>query len=905
MNRILMVWIVFFLSNVTWANEFQLNIAPSQDSFVLGTPVHLSVSLTNTSPTEQQLAQQFDPQYALIQYKIGGLELNPWEELRHLFAEKIFAPNETVTQEVPIYFGSRGWIFHSQGYYTVVAYYNGIASNKTQIIIQSPSNSAEAKAASILLQSRQAGLLMLGKNHNGLSSGAERLKQVIALYPNTPHATAANQALDTYIENRQHYFAQSVLALESNIAEPWFSYTLPELIVSSDSFDDISALTQGSDWLNSLLGVNDNLYRVSGSIHDKNGLAISNVAIQVGEFSTLTDADGYYEIINLPEAEYQLFASKKNYHFNPTTFIVSNNNPDAKVHVSAPDSDLNIEIEIEPFIVFQGEPLITYSLQVTNKGVDAATEIELINDLPQSVSLQAVDTEAGTCQKSGLTVSCSLSTLNPSQTWVVRVHAIPHGIDTLVNVAQVKSKQYPNDSDTLSTPVRPYFSALLWTNPNPVLVNEHVLYQIRVMNNKYSPKTATAIELAFDLPAGTAFLSAETRNGYCKQLAQQLICDLDDIAPNEHIDIEITAKPSQSGNIQQIMSLTSPGFEEYRSTQNLMVLDPDAAGNADLVILIDDTGSMDEDILGVQRALYQIINELTVADTEGLAMPRIAILTFKDDVTQRVISNDFQRLLSSVTRLNASGGGLCPEASVQAMAEGLNLLKDGGELLLVTDASPHPDTYVSEVLKVMDSKSAVLNVMLSGSCQTEAIVDPLVRESKTRRRERIEKTCDNSVGEQVADAKSVYGCMVEQTGGLYSWNNAVKTGNEYYLAQLEENILTVLRQVIESVNEGLVFTDDSEQVIDAVASGLYNPPLGYVVLSVAAPNGRIVDENLSIDCDHQACQYYLKRNTEVNLTPIAPQGMYLHTWSGSTGCNSPSFHILEPKGCLAIFYNKP
>ncbi|WP_353573340.1 carboxypeptidase regulatory-like domain-containing protein [Candidatus Albibeggiatoa sp. nov. BB20] len=904
MNRIFIVWIMCFLSNAVCANEFQLNIAPSQSSFVLGTPVHLTVSLTNTSVSEQQLPQQFDPQYSFIQYKIGGLAFEPWEELRHLFAEKTFSPNETVTEEVPIYFGSRGWIFHSQGYYTVVANYNGVTSNKTQIIITRPDSSDESKAADILLQSRQAGLLMLGKNHNGLGSGAERLKQVIALYPNTPHADNATQALETYyIENRKHYFAQSILALESEIAKPWFSYVLPELIVSSDSFNDISELTQGSDWLNGLLGVNDNLYRVSGYIHDKNGLAIPDVTVQINGLSISSDADGYYEIINLPEGEYELFASKKGYKFNPTTFIVSNNNPDAKVHVSAPNSDLNIEIELDPFIVFQGEPLVTYHIQVTNEGEEAATDIYLSNDLPQSVSLQAIDTEGGTCQNTGLNVSCSLPTLNPGKTWIVYIHAVPHGIDTLVNVAQVKSKQYPDDSDTLSTPVRPYFSALLWTNPNPVLVNEHVLYQIRVMNSKYSPKTAKEIELAFDLPVGTEFLAAETRNGYCKQTEQQLICDLDDLAPDSHIDIEITAKPSQSGNIQQMFSLTSPDFEEYRSTQNLMVLDPDASGNADLVILIDDTGSMEEDITGVKRALYQIISELE--GVEGLAMPRIAILTFKDDVTQRVISNDFSRLLSTVSRLNASGGGLCPEASVQAMAEGLNLLKDGGQLLLVTDASPHPDTYVSEVLRVMDVKSAILNAMLSGRCQTEGVTDPLVRESKTRRRQRVENNCDYSVGQQIADTEAVYGCMVEQTGGLYAWNNDVKTGAERYVAQLEEDVVTVLRQVIESVNKDLVFTDDSEQVIDAVASQLYNPPLGYVVLSIAAPNGRIVDENLSIDCDHQACQYYLKSGTQVSLTPVAPQGMYLHGWGGSVSCNLSSFDILEPKGCLAIFYNTP
>ena len=898
MNKILVAWVLYLFSCSLWANTFQLNIEPSQSSFPLGTPVQLNVSLTNTSTEAKTLPQQFDPQYAFIRYEIGGLEFNAWEQAQHLFSQKTFKPNETVTQQVPIFFGAQGWVFHIAGRYSVVAYHNSITSNQTFITITPVQTENEAKAADLFLQSRQVGLLMLDKHQNGLGSGVERLKQVMGLYPETIHARFATQAFDAYVENRKRYLAQSMLVLSSKTATPWFNSPLPKVVDDASRFDEINQLTQGSEWLNELLGLNNDLYRVSGYVRDKNGQAINGVDIQIDSLRTTTDADGFYQISNLPEAEYELVATKTGYHFNPTEFVVSNNNPDATVHVSAPRSQVSIEIETTPAVVFQSEPLVTYSLQVTNEGQDTATDVRISNVLPSNVTLQTIDVEQGSCQNAGLNINCSLSSLSAGQTWVVQIHTVPdpNSTDTLVNTAQVSSVQYPKDSDTLSTQIRPHFSAFLWTNPNPVLINEPVIYQARVINSQYSPETAEQIELTLNLPDDTDFLMAETQGGYCQSSDSKVNCYLDAVEPDNHTDIEIMATPSQSGSLQQSFSVTSHNFSDYRATQNLTVLDPAAAGNADVALLIDDTGSMEQDILAVRKALNSIIKEFK---DSSVVMPRIAILTFKDDVTQRIVSSDFNQLLSTISRLNASGGGLCPEASVQAMAEGLNLLKDGGQLLLVTDASPHPDTHASEIQAVMQTKSATLNVMLSGRCPTDNVSDPLVRDTKTRSRV---QNCDITNGQQVADAAAVYQCMVDSTQGLYAWHSAVKAGRS---AQLETDIITVLRLAIQKLNEGLVFTDETEQVIDAVASQIKNnPPLGYTVLSVASPNGRVIDENLNIDCDHQTCQYYLKAGTRVDLVPVAPEGMYLHGWYGSTGCDM-SIVMRGFKGCLALFYNKP
>jgi hypothetical protein len=146
------------------------------------------------------------------------------------------------------------------------------------------------------------------------------------------------------------------------------------------------------------------------------------------------------------------------------------------------------------------------------------------------------------------------------------------------------------------------------------------------------------------------------------------------------------------------------------------------AGGADLAFVVDDTGSMDNEIGGVRDSLSNFISITdTLNRTLRIPFPTVAIVTFKDNVTKRLVSKDPVRLQAVVDGLFASGGGDCPESSNAALLTAGRLLKQGGILpgvaMLFTDADSRPDgPDRAAVTDLYRAKGARVFTLLSGSC---------------------------------------------------------------------------------------------------------------------------------------------------------------------------------------------
>ena len=82
----------------------------------------------------------------------------------------------------------------------------------------------------------------------------------------------------------------------------------------------------------------------------------------------------------------------------------------------------------------------------------------------------------------------------------------------------------------------------------------------------------------------------------------------------------------------------------------------------DLALVIDVTGSMQEEINGIIKALKTFI-----AERDASTAPLMALLTFGDDVKLAAFTRDMAVLRGAIEELTASGGGLCEEASVEAL----------------------------------------------------------------------------------------------------------------------------------------------------------------------------------------------------------------------------------------------
>ncbi len=139
---------------------------------------------------------------------------------------------------------------------------------------------------------------------------------------------------------------------------------------------------------------------------------------------------------------------------------------------------------------------------------------------------------------------------------------------------------------------------------------------------------------------------------------------------------------------------------------------------ARLAFVVDDTGSMNNEIGAVRTILSGFVSVLdNLNRTLGIPFPTTTIVTFKDNVTRRVTSNNAARLQEIISTFTATGGGDCPEAANTALLTAGRLLRNGGVVMLFTDANSRPDGPTRmEVSQLYRSKSLKSFTLLSGTC---------------------------------------------------------------------------------------------------------------------------------------------------------------------------------------------
>ncbi|MBI4556118.1 MAG: VWA domain-containing protein, partial [Candidatus Hydrogenedentes bacterium] len=212
-------------------------------------------------------------------------------------------------------------------------------------------------------------------------------------------------------------------------------------------------------------------------------------------------------------------------------------------------------------------------------------------------------------------------------------------------------------------------------------------------------------------------------------------------------------------------------------------------GGPDLAFVIDDTGSMDEEIRGVRRALTQFIEFLRGPKESSVA---IELITFKDDVTSVITSDDLDAVQAAVRALYASQGGTCPEASVEALNYAAGSLKPGAPILLVTDASAHSGLNIGATIAALRAKGIRVNVMLSGSC-TERFKSG--DDSQLPSSENCEPCGDGAKVDYPYAAIALFTTIAAETGGIYAF---VPDVNDFTLSgatRYENTAFNVMRAV--------------------------------------------------------------------------------------------------------------
>ena len=131
--------------------------------------------------------------------------------------------------------------------------------------------------------------------------------------------------------------------------------------------------------------------------------------------------------------------------------------------------------------------------------------------------------------------------------------------------------------------------------------------------------------------------------------------------------------------------------------------------------VIDDTGSMSNEIGAVRSGLLRFIDSLRASLEEGEAAPLMQLITFKDNVTHRITTSNLDEMYAAVSGLRATGGDDTPEYSNHAIAQAVRNIGTNGTILFATDAESHAGVNMNNVLAEARSKGVRINSIISGS----------------------------------------------------------------------------------------------------------------------------------------------------------------------------------------------
>jgi uncharacterized repeat protein (TIGR01451 family) len=465
----------------------------------------------------------------------------------------------------------------------------------------------------------------------------------------------------------------------------------------------------------------EGVYSSFGHIHDKFGKPIAGVTVQVvGHKTTTTNSIGYWEINGLTEGEYTLIASKTGYQFGePQDFAVGNDILRTEVKFKKPPvSLLRITAIPQPRVVKQGQD-IDYRITVINAGDATITGVVLTDELPADTSLISVASIDGNpCETNATSVNCELADLTPGATATVNLAINNTQAATLINMAMVHSNEYPADLAKTWTEVKPYLSVSVEATPEPVLPGSLLHYTQEIDLNHYAPiTTATGIKLVSRLPHGVELQSINSDYASCDvSNLPTIACDVSDLSIENadnvsHVSINFDVMLKDLGLLLLTLesTLTASEYPPHNVRTSTEVNVGDA--EVDMVFVLDVTNSMRGEINGVIRAVKKLLTEV-----DKTTWPVIALVTFRDDVTVKAVTQDSDLLAKAVDNIHVSGGGTCPEASVEALEIAIKHTKAGGTILLATDASPYNNADIEGLMTRLLNKGIRLNAIITGDC---------------------------------------------------------------------------------------------------------------------------------------------------------------------------------------------
>lgn len=278
-----------------------------------------------------------------------------------------------------------------------------------------------------------------------------------------------------------------------------------------------------------------------------------------------------------------------------------------------PSADLAIIKTASPDPVTVGQNL-TYTIMVTNNGPYTATNISVIDTLPQGVTNPIVSGAGWDCMIGSGTVTCTMSSLGvvTAPDIIITVTAPSEGgdITNTANVSATEDDPSPlNNTSSTVTSVTPLANLSITKNdsPDPAIAGGNLTYKIAVMNS--GPSTATNVTVTDALPAGVSNINAVGSGWNCPPPVGNIqTCTMPALPPGTAPDITITVTaPLTTGTIINTVNISGTETDIELTNNNSSTttkIIPLPNGNADLSIT--KTDSIDPVLVAGDTLTYTI-----------------------------------------------------------------------------------------------------------------------------------------------------------------------------------------------------------------------------------------------------------------------------------------------------------
>ncbi|XP_026751605.2 hemicentin-1-like [Galleria mellonella] len=156
-------------------------------------------------------------------------------------------------------------------------------------------------------------------------------------------------------------------------------------------------------------------------------------------------------------------------------------------------------------------------------------------------------------------------------------------------------------------------------------------------------------------------------------------------------------------------------FVSFIFLLNIFLLVQAQSEKSSVTFIIDDTGSMSDDIQQVKREVHTVFN--TVMNSAASQIENFILITFNDPgVKLLTITKDKDEFKNYLESIDVNGGGDCPEYAMSGIELGLEKSLPGSYFYVFTDASAKDYEKLKRIQSLAIKKQTQVVFLLTGRC---------------------------------------------------------------------------------------------------------------------------------------------------------------------------------------------